>query len=123
MSTDTLRLPTETAPDTAEVMLPVAVVAATAPEVRALLHRAVDAGTGLLVLDLSAVERLDVVGLGVLMGAHRRGAGMGRPVRVVRPTRRVAAMLRVTGLDRVLCPRRDLPPSPDRTFVREVRVS
>jgi anti-anti-sigma factor len=108
MSTDTLRMPTGTGSEIAEVVLPAAVVATTSPEVRALLHDAVDSGTGPLVLDLARVERLDVVGLGVLMGAHRRGAARGRPVRVVRPARRVAAVLRVTGLDRVLCPRRPL---------------
>ena len=87
------------------VMLPIAVVASTAADVRARLHRAVDDGTGPLVVDLAAVERLDVVGLGVLMGAHRRAATRGRELRVAHPSRRVAVVLHITGLDRVLCPR------------------
>jgi anti-anti-sigma factor len=109
MSTETLRMPaiTGTAEDSVPVALPVAMVASTAGEVRTLLHRAVDLGTGPVVLDLAAVERLDVVGLGVLMGAHRRAATRGRDLRVVRPSRRVSAVLQVTGLDRVLCPRHE----------------
>jgi anti-anti-sigma factor len=103
MSTNTLR--TATTPDEV-VALPIAVVATTAADVRALLHRAVDGGTGPVVVDLAAVERLDVVGLGVLMGAYRRASARGRDLRVARPSRRVASVLYVTGLDRVLCPRR-----------------
>jgi anti-sigma B factor antagonist len=103
MSTDTLQVVTTT---DQVVALPVAVVATTAADVRLLLHRAVDCGTGPLVVDLSAVERLDAVGLGVLMGAYRRAGARGRALRVTRPSRRVAAVLHITGLDRVLCPRR-----------------
>jgi anti-anti-sigma factor len=108
MATNTLCLPTGTGSATASVVLPASVVATTAPEVRAMLHEAVDLGSGPVVVDLAAVERLDVVGLGVLMGAHRRAVSRGRGVRVVNPRRRVAAILHVTGLDRVLCPRREL---------------
>jgi anti-sigma B factor antagonist len=100
VGTDTLSIPTEV------VSLPIAVVATTAGEIRARLHDAVDAGTGPLLLDLGAVERLDVVGLGVLVGAHRRAPGRGRQLRVIRPSRRVAAVLHITGLDRVLSPHR-----------------
>jgi anti-anti-sigma factor len=106
MGTDTLT--TSAASDNqaaAVVSLPIAVVATTAAEVRALLHEAVDVGTGPVVLDLGAVETFDVVGLGVVMGAHRRAAARGRDLRVVRPSRRVSAVLRITGVDRVLCPR------------------
>jgi anti-sigma B factor antagonist len=99
MGTETLHLSTETD----AILLPMAVVATTAAELRDRLHRAVDLATGPVLLDLSAVERLDVVGLGVLMGAHRRAATRGRDLRVVRPSRRVAAVLHVTGVDRVLC--------------------
>lgn len=104
MATSTLREPVD-AEAVESVALPGAVVAATAGEVRALLHRVVDLGTGTLVLDLGAVERLDVVGLGVLMGAHRRAVARGRELRVARASRRISAILHVTGLDRALCPR------------------
>jgi anti-sigma B factor antagonist len=104
MGTETLHKSTETG----TVLLPMAVVASTAADLRAQLHRVVDLAAGPIVLDLSAVERLDVVGLGVLMGAHRRAAARGRDLRVIRPSRRVAAVLHITGLERVLCPRADL---------------
>jgi anti-sigma B factor antagonist len=104
MGTETLHKSTETG----TILLPMAVVGSTAADLRAQLHRAVDLAAGPVVLDLSAVERLDVVGLGVLVGAHRRATARGRDLRVVRPSRRVAAVLHITGLDRVLCRRRDL---------------
>jgi anti-sigma B factor antagonist len=104
MGIETLHTPA----DAGTILLPIAVVATTAAELRAQLHRAVDLATGPVLLDLSAVERLDVVGLGVLMGAHRRATARGRDLRVIRPSRRVAAVLHVTGVDRVLCRRRDL---------------
>jgi anti-anti-sigma factor len=98
MGTDTLRTPS-----TEAIAMPIAMVATTAADIRALLHRAVDSGAGRVVVDLAAVERLDVVGLGVLMGAHRRAASRGRDLRVVHPSRRVSAVLHITGLERVLC--------------------
>jgi anti-sigma B factor antagonist len=104
MGTETLHKATETG----TVLLPMAVVASTAADLRARLHSAVDRAAGPIVLDLSAVERLDVVGLGVLMGAHRRATARGRDLRVIRPSRRVAAVLYITGLERVLCRRADL---------------
>jgi anti-sigma B factor antagonist len=104
MGTETLQKSTETG----TILLPMAVVGSTAADLRAQLHRAVDLATGPVVLDQSAVERLDVVGLGVLVGAHRRATAQGRDLRVVRPRRRVAAVLHITGLDRVLCQRREL---------------
>jgi anti-anti-sigma factor len=105
MGTETLHNSTATG----TILLPIAVVATTAAGLRAELHRAVDLAAGPVVLDLSAVERMDVVGLGVVMGAHRRAAARGRDLRVIRPSRRVAAVLHVTGLDRVLYRR----PEPD----------
>ena len=45
---------------------------------RAALHRAIDAGTGDLVVDLTQVELVDATGLGVLLGAHRRAKQQGR---------------------------------------------
>jgi anti-anti-sigma factor len=103
MGIETLHKTTETG----TILLPMAVVASTAADLRAVLHRAVDLATGPIVLDLGGVERLDVVGLGVLMGAHRRASARGRDLWVIRPRRRVAAVLHLTGLDRVLY-RRDV---------------
>ena len=51
-----------------------------AADARTVLHSAVDDGVGDLVLDLSELDSWDATGLGVIMGAHRRG-GPGRPGR------------------------------------------
>ena len=66
-----------------------------AADARTVLHSAVDDGVGDLVLDLSELDSWDATGLGVIMGAHRRG-GRGGPRRGRRggppptPRRRVA---------------------------------
>ena len=45
---------------------------ATAADVRALLHTAIDTGSGDLVLHLGEAEVEDATGLGVIVEAHRR---------------------------------------------------
>ena len=71
-------------------------------DVRAVLHAAIDAGDGDLVVDLSEVDLVDATGLGVLVGADRRAKLAGRRVvlRDVRP--RLLRILRATRLHRVL---------------------
>jgi anti-sigma B factor antagonist len=71
-------------------------------EVRAALHRALDLGTGDLVVDLAGVELLDATGLGVLMGADRRAKLIGRRIVLRDAAPRVMRILRVTRLHRVL---------------------
>ncbi|MCU1675226.1 MAG: anti-sigma factor antagonist [Frankiales bacterium] len=73
-----------------------------AADVRLALADAVETGTGDLVIDLAALETLDVTGLGVLVGAHRRADRAGRTLvlRDVRPP--VQRVLHLTRLDRVL---------------------
>jgi len=66
------------------------------------LHAALAAGSGRLVLDLSGVELLDATGLGVLAGAHRRAGLAGRELVLRGTPPRVARLLLVTRLDRVL---------------------
>ena len=75
---------------------------AAAADARLALADAVDAGEGDLVLDLAALATLDVPGLGVLVGAHRRAGRSGRTLvlRAVPPP--VARLLVRTRLDRVL---------------------
>ncbi len=73
-----------------------------AAETRALLHAALDNGTGDLVVDLSDVEIIDATGLGVLLGADRRAKVLGRRLMVRGANPRVRRILRVTRLDRVL---------------------
>lgn len=73
-----------------------------AAEARAALHAALDVGAGDLVVDMSEVEVVDATGLGVVMGAHRRGTTCGRRIVLRGVSDRFARILRVTRLDRVL---------------------
>ena len=75
---------------------------AVATDVRLALAAAMTAGTGDLVLDLSALAAVDATGLGVLVGAHRHAGREGRVLvlRDVTPT--VGRLLFVSRLDRVL---------------------
>jgi anti-anti-sigma factor len=70
--------------------------------VRPRLHAAVGAGSGDLVIDLSGVEEIDVVGLGVLVGAHRKAARSGRRLRLRAVPHRVLQVLISTRLYRTL---------------------
>jgi anti-sigma B factor antagonist len=74
----------------------------TVSDVRAALHAAIDAGTGDLVVDVSAVELVDATGMGVLVGANRRAALAGRRLVLRGVPPRLARILRVTRLYRVL---------------------
>ncbi|MDQ1715267.1 MAG: anti-sigma factor antagonist [Frankiaceae bacterium] len=74
----------------------------TAPDIRILLHRAVDAGMGDLVVDLARLDVLDASGLGVLIGAHRRAVRAGRQMFLRNVPPQVMRLLWVTRLQRVL---------------------
>jgi anti-anti-sigma factor len=69
---------------------------------REALHAAVDAGEGRLVVDLAAVELLDAIGLGVLVGTHRRARLAGRHLVLLDATPRVARILSLTRVDRII---------------------
>jgi anti-anti-sigma factor len=66
------------------------------------IHAALCDGSGALVVDLSAVELIDATGLGVLVGAHRRASRLGRRLVLRNVPPRLARILLVTRLDRVL---------------------
>lgn len=69
---------------------------------REALHEALARGTGRLVVDLSGVELLDATGLGVLVAAHRRARLQGRELVLCDAVPRVARLLALTRLDRVI---------------------
>lgn len=71
-------------------------------DVRIALHDAVDNGDGDLVLDLTGVSSLDITGLGLIVGAHRRAGRRERRLVLtgVRPD--VYRVLVVTRLHRIL---------------------
>ena len=72
----------------------------TAPDARRELHRVIDAGDGILLLDLARCEVGDATGLGLLVEFHRRAARMGRRVQLVAIDDRTKRLLRGIRLDR-----------------------
>jgi anti-sigma B factor antagonist len=66
------------------------------------LHEAIPAGSGPLTVDLSEVELLDATGLGVLIGTHRRARLAGRRLVLRDATPRVARLLLMTRVDRII---------------------
>lgn len=69
---------------------------------REALHEALGRGAGRLLVDLSGVELLDATGLGVLVGAHRRARLQDRELVLCDARPRVARLLSLTRLDRVI---------------------
>lgn len=74
----------------------------TAPDIRPVLHAALDSGTGDLVLDLSEVLVIDSTGLGLLVGVHRRAGRCGRRLVLRGVSTPVRRLLRRTRLHLVL---------------------
>jgi anti-anti-sigma factor len=66
------------------------------------LNEALAGGEGRLLVDLSGVELLDATGLGVLVGAHRRARLQDRELVLCDARPRVARLLSLTRLDRVI---------------------
>jgi anti-anti-sigma factor len=84
------------------VVLAGRVDSASTAAVRERLHAAVDGGSGPLVIDLSGVTLIDASGLGVLVGTQRLAERSNRHLSLRGTPDRLATLLRVTGLDRVL---------------------
>jgi anti-anti-sigma factor len=83
----------------------------TVSRIRDRLHNAVDSGTGEFVVDLAAVESIDATGLGMLVGTQRRAVRAGRTMVLRAVPTRVARLLQVTKLSRVLPSESDHPAS------------
>jgi anti-sigma B factor antagonist len=71
-------------------------------EVRASLDRLIDDGADDVVVDMSGVDVIDVTGLGVLAGAHRRLERAGRHLILRGCADHVRRVLAVTRLSRVM---------------------
>ena len=82
---------------------------ATAPQLRQRVVGLVSAGDIRLILELSGVDFIDSVGLGVLVAVLKRVRGRGGEVVVAGAGPRVGDLLRVTRLDEIL----DLYPDVD----------
>ncbi len=55
-------------------------------------------------LDLSSTERIDAAGLAALVSLYRDARENGHEFAVVNPQRRVARVLKIVGLDRMILP-------------------
>ncbi len=75
---------------------------ATAPALSSELARAWHEGATEVVVDLLRVAFVDSVGLGLLVEASKRTSASGGVFRVVCVDRRIARIIEITGLDRVL---------------------
>ncbi|HSK23939.1 MAG TPA: STAS domain-containing protein [Egicoccus sp.] len=76
---------------------------ATAPDFRQVLLEAQYGGASQVVVDVAGVEFVDSMGLGVLIGAHKRARSHdGASFVLARPSERMRHLLALTGLDTVL---------------------
>ena len=73
-----------------------------AADARTVLHSAVDAGRGDLVLDLTELDSWDATGLGVIMGAHRRAGRANRRLVLRGVPPQMERLLVATRLHRIL---------------------
>jgi anti-sigma B factor antagonist len=73
----------------------------TAPEFKALIHDAIEAGRDLVVVDLAATTFIDSSSLGVLISAHRRLKLRGGRLIVACDVPAVLSTFKITGLDSV----------------------
>ncbi|MGC0422954.1 STAS domain-containing protein [Embleya sp. AB8] len=71
-------------------------------DVRLALHEALDNGDGDLILDLTGVPALDITGLGLIVGAHRRAGRRERRLVLTGVTPDVYRVLVLTRLHRIL---------------------
>jgi anti-sigma B factor antagonist len=81
----------------------------TAPEFKAALAAAIDAGASRIVVDLTETGFLDSTALGVLIGVIKRLRSQGGHLTIVNTDDAIAKTFEITGLDQIftLCATRD----------------
>ncbi len=84
------------------VRLPPRLDGSSVPAARTALYRAIDETPGDVVVEMSAVEWIDVTGLGLLAAAHERSRRRGHHLVLLSPGPGPRRMLAVTRLGRVL---------------------
>jgi anti-anti-sigma factor len=72
------------------------------PRLRQALDYALGGHPARLIIDLTAVDAVDVSGLAVLVAARHRGRGIGTPLLLHAPSASTVDLLVKTGLDEVL---------------------
>ncbi len=98
--------------ETAVVVPPHEIDASTVGVFRALLFDAVDSHPGAVTVDMAGVEFCDSTGLAALVGAHHRAYGRRVPLVITSPPPSLMALLRLTGLGRVLAIAQRAEPAP-----------
>jgi len=83
----------------------------TAPELRTALQEAMDGGAQFLVADLTAVEYIDSVGLGILVAAAKRAAAAGGALSVASDASSVTKVFQISGTHELLGLQPTLPES------------
>jgi anti-sigma B factor antagonist len=73
----------------------------TAPDLKATLLGAIDAGKSRIVVDLSETSFLDSTALGVLIGAVKRLRGRDGALTLVNTDANIAKTFEITGLDQI----------------------
>lgn len=73
-----------------------------APRLREALSDVLGAGCTRLVMDLRQVTFIDSTGLGVIVGAGKKAAGLDGALRIVCDDKRVLRLLAITGISRSL---------------------
>ena len=71
-----------------------------APRLREALSDVLTAGCTRLVMDLREVTFIDSTGLGVIVGASKKAAGLHGALRIVCDDKRVLRLLAITGISR-----------------------
>lgn len=72
------------------------------PDVRAALRSVLGAGKRHVVLDLSALKRIDSSGLSALLSVLKAARSAGGDIVLLRPSAAVVSVLRLTRLDQIL---------------------
>jgi anti-sigma B factor antagonist len=97
-------LDTDLAQDAAVVRVDTRLTMVNAPELRAAVAEALDAGRTTVIVDLGRCEFMDSSGLGAIIGGLKVARQASGDLRIARLTPQVRTVLELTNLDRVLKP-------------------